>query len=86
MNKVRVGENIKIYQDGKVCRDIPATVLGYRAGGVKVRFTVDAGEPDEEVITVWCRRRRRCGVYEAHEWNYWIIPHSWTNKRFYDEC
>ncbi len=68
---MRTGDTIKIFQDGKIGREKPATVLGRRAGGILVRFTPML---EDEEVTVWCRRRGRNGKYEAHGWNYWILP------------
>lgn len=68
---MRKNQIIKIFQDGKICRDAKATIVGLRAGGIQVRFTPMT---EDEEIVVWCRRRRLGGKYEAHGWNYWILP------------
>jgi len=66
-----IGNTIKIFQDGKICRDRPAVITGYRAGGIQVRFTPMS---EDKEITVWCTRRDKKGKYEAIGWNYWILP------------
>jgi len=68
---MKKGDNIKVYQDGKYCRDTSATIIGFRAQGIKAVFhTMDSVE------TAWFRRRDRKGIYEAIGWNYWITLNS----------
>jgi len=62
-----IGSTAEIFHDGKLCRGVSATILARRAQGVKVSFVVD-----EKEVTVWCRRRRRSGSYEAIGYNYWL--------------
>ncbi len=73
---VKKGNKIKIYQDGKNCRDVLAEILELRAGGIKFKFTIYAGTDDEKEIIAWSRRRRHFHTYEVIGWNYWM----------YDNC
>ena len=67
---MKVGDPIYVYQDGKNCRAVLATIIARRAQGIKASFVCDSEE-----ITIWFRRRRRHrgGLYEGVGWNYWII-------------
>lgn len=67
---MKVNDEIYIYQDGKLCRDIRATVIGVRSSGIHITFMND----EEGMIDVWCRRRNKKGKHEAIGWNYWILP------------
>lgn len=65
---------IKVYQDGKVCRAVNGAVTGKRAGGIQVQFPIDSWDKGEWVERRWFRRRSRKGKYECIGWNYWILP------------
>ena len=67
---MKMNDQIYIYQDGKLCRDISATIIGMRSGGLRISFVDD----EHGVVNVWCRRRNKKGKYEAIGWNYWILP------------
>ncbi len=69
---IKAGDTITIYQDGKICRGVAADVLALRAGGIKLKFTIYAGEDDEKEIIAWSRRRRHFHTYEVIGWNYWM--------------
>lgn len=73
-----VGQEVKVYQDGKACRDVPATIMGRRKGGILIEFPVEEYDPtiDDWKYVIkprWFLRRSRDngGVYECQEWNYW---------------
>lgn len=72
---------VEIYQDGKISRNSVGLLIGRRAGGVLIEFTVeeyDAEMDDYVDVTTshWFTRRRRCsgGAYECIGWNYWYYP------------
>jgi len=71
---MKKNEIISIFQDGKICRGIPATILAIRADSIQVSFENTFGGGDGEEVIVWCRKRNKKGKYEAIGWNYWILP------------
>jgi len=65
--------DIKVYQDGKRCRDIPAEIVGRRAQGLLIRFEEEefvSGRWLPVTVTCWFNRVRKCGAYECMDWNY----------------
>ena len=69
---------VKVYQDGKACRDVPAIIMGRRKGAILIEFTIDEYDhtiDDYKEVTEprWFIRRSRVngGAYECQGWNYW---------------
>ena len=70
--------SVKVYQDGKACRDVDGVILGRRSGGILIEFLINEyDEATDAYVDVikprWFTRRRRAsgGVYECIGWNYW---------------
>lgn len=61
-------KEITIYHDGKLCRDYKAKALKVFAKRILVEFKAF----DDEIVTCWFYRKRKCGDFEARGWNYWI--------------
>lgn len=71
---------IKVYQDGKRCRDVEGTIVDKRSGGILIEFTIEEyDESTNDWVDVtkprWFTRRRRDngGAYECIGWNYWYF-------------
>ncbi len=74
---------VKVYHDGKACRDVPAVIVGRRKGKLLIEFTVEEYDPtidDYKEVTEprWFIRRRldNGGVYECQGWNYWYYANG----------
>ena len=78
-----MGDKIKVYQDGKLCRDRIGVILKQRANQVLIEFTINEYiEVTDSFVDVtkprWFRRRRRDkgGIYECVGWNYWFYKND----------
>ena len=70
-------EEVSIYQDGKLCRNVPGKIIRRKDKRILIEFvvSVDAEKHGfkDTTWTAWFKRRHRekGGVYECIGMNYW---------------
>ena len=67
---------VNIFQDGKVCRNVPGNIIRRKDKRIFIEFVVSAFEDDDYLPVLhraWFKRKRRDngGVYECIGMNYW---------------
>lgn len=75
-------KDINVFQDGKVCRNVPGKILARKDKRIFIEFQISdfSEESGFKPVThkCWFKRRRRenGGVYECIGWNYWYYADS----------
>lgn len=78
-------EELKVYNDGKVCRDYPAKIIKRKGKRILIEFGGYACDSLSDWLypiksAHWFNRRDRKGVYECGSWNFWFFDFKLESK------